>query len=103
MAASLLRYPESDVLIVGHTDSSGSDDYNQRLSERRADAASGYLMAEGVAPERIRAVGMGEQEPIASNDTEVGRQENRRVEVAIFASEEYRKRIGGGEDAGAMQ
>lgn len=97
LAASLNRYPESDVLIVGHTDSSGSDEYNQRLSERRAQSASDYLMAQGVAPDRIRAVGMGESEPIASNDDEVGRQENRRVEVAIFASEEYRKRLGGGE------
>jgi outer membrane protein OmpA-like peptidoglycan-associated protein len=101
LAASLLRYPDSDVLIVGHTDSSGADDYNQGLSERRADAASGYLMAQGVTPERVRAVGMGEREPIASNETDVGRQENRRVEVAIFASEEYRKRLGGGEGPGA--
>jgi outer membrane protein OmpA-like peptidoglycan-associated protein len=95
LAASLLRYPDSEVLIVGHTDSSGADSYNQSLSENRAGAARDYLVREGVTPGRIRALGMGESEPVASNETEVGKQENRRVEVAIFASEEYRRRLGG--------
>ncbi len=96
LAASLTRYPDSDVLIVGHTDSMGQDDYNQRLSENRSGAAMDFLVQQGVAPSRIQAAGLGESEPVASNDTEAGRQENRRVEVAIFASEEYRKKVGGG-------
>lgn len=96
LAASLIRYPESEVLIVGHTDATGAEDYNQRLSENRAQTASSFLAQQGVDPSRIRSTGMGEMEPIASNETEAGQQENRRVEVAIFASEEYRKRLTGG-------
>jgi outer membrane protein OmpA-like peptidoglycan-associated protein len=95
-AASLNEYPESEVLIVGHTDSSGSDQYNQTLSENRANAAGAFLIRAGVAPSRVKMMGLGETEPVASNDTEEGMQQNRRVEVAIFASEEYRKRVGGG-------
>lgn len=97
LAASLNRYPDSDVLIVGHTDSRGDDAYNQRLSENRSGAARTYLTQQGVDATRVRAVGMGETEPVASNDTDAGRQENRRVEVAIFASEEYRKKLTGGD------
>ena len=97
LAASLNRYADSEVLIVGHTDSRGDDAYNQRLSENRSGAAKSYLTQQGVDATRIRAVGMGETEPVATNDTDAGRQENRRVEVAIFASEEYRKRLTGGD------
>jgi outer membrane protein OmpA-like peptidoglycan-associated protein len=97
LAASLNRYADSEVLIVGHTDATGAEDYNQGLSENRAGAAKNFLVAQGVAPERVRAVGMGESEPKASNETEEGMQQNRRVEGAIFASEEYRKRLTGGE------
>jgi outer membrane protein OmpA-like peptidoglycan-associated protein len=96
LAASLNEYPESEVLIVGHTDSSGSDDYNQTLSENRANAAGTFLIRAGVVPSRVKMMGLGETEPVASNDTPDGMQQNRRVEVAIFASEEYRKRVGGG-------
>ena len=96
LAASLNEFSDSEVLIVGHTDSSGADQYNQTLSERRAEAAGGYLIREGVLPSRVRTMGLGETEPVASNDTEGGMQQNRRVEVAIFASEEYRKKVGGG-------
>ena len=96
LAGSLIRYPDSEVLIVGHTDATGAEDYNQRLSENRAQAASGCLVQQGVDPSRIQSTGMGEMEPVASNETEAGQQENRRVEVAIFASEEYRKRLTGG-------
>jgi outer membrane protein OmpA-like peptidoglycan-associated protein len=96
LAASLNEYPDSEVLIVGHTDSSGADEYNQTLSERRADAAGNYLMRGGVLPTRVRTMGLGETEPVASNETEAGMQLNRRVEIAIFASEEYRKKVGGG-------
>lgn len=88
LARSLQDNPDSDVLIVGHTDSVGRADYNEGLSERRAGSAAQYLVSQGVDRSRVRAVGRGETEPVASNDTDAGRQENRRVEVAIFASEE---------------
>lgn len=91
LARSLIEHGGTEVLLVGHTDSVGSDEYNQNLSERRAQAARSYLISLGVAPDRITAVGRGETEPIASNDTEAGRQQNRRVEVAIFAGEEMRR------------
>jgi outer membrane protein OmpA-like peptidoglycan-associated protein len=86
LAASLGKYPNTDLLIVGHTDSVGTDQYNQGLSERRARAASNYLIGQGVNAGRLQAVGRGETEPIAENNTEPGRQLNRRVEVAIYAS-----------------
>ena len=86
LAASLEKYPNTDLLIVGHTDAVGTSEYNQALSERRATAAANYLEAQGVAVGRLRAVGRGETEPIAANDTEAGRQLNRRVEIAIYSS-----------------
>lgn len=86
LALSLDKYPGSDLMIVGHTDSQGSDSYNQSLSERRASAAANYLVSQGVARARITTRGLGETEPVASNDTDAGRQTNRRVEVAIYAS-----------------
>lgn len=93
LAESLRDYERTEVLIVGHTDATGSEDYNYRLSERRATTAAEYLMEEGVRPSRITTLGKGESEPVASNDTDAGRQENRRVEVAIFASREYRQEL----------
>ncbi len=93
LANSLNKYPESELVIVGHTDATGTDSYNQGLSDRRARASAGYLTTRGVRYDRIRTQGRGESEPIASNDDEYGRQQNRRVEVAIFASEEYRQQL----------
>lgn len=93
LAESLRENPETEVLIVGHTDSRGSDEYNMGLSLRRAEAAANILASQGVPRDRIRTAGRGESEPIASNETDEGRQLNRRVEVAIFASEEYRERL----------
>lgn len=87
LASSLDKYPNTDIIIVGHTDSNGSDTYNMSLSERRAAAAVNYLVARGVARSRLRGAGRGETEPVASNETETGRQQNRRVEVAIYANE----------------
>jgi outer membrane protein OmpA-like peptidoglycan-associated protein len=86
LAASLGKYPNTDLLIVGHTDAVGTSEYNQALSERRATAAANYLTSQGVNPARLQAVGRGETEPLATNDTEGGRQLNRRVEIAIFAN-----------------
>jgi outer membrane protein OmpA-like peptidoglycan-associated protein len=86
-AQSLEKYPKTKVLIVGHTDAQGADAYNLALSERRARAAAAYLTAQGVPNVRVSTAGRGEVEPIASNDSESGRAQNRRVEVAIYADE----------------
>jgi outer membrane protein OmpA-like peptidoglycan-associated protein len=94
LAASLEKYPKTDILIVGHTDATGTTDYNQRLSERRAISASNFLASQGVETARLRTSGRGELEPIASNDMDSGRQMNRRVEVAIFASAAAKKAAG---------
>lgn len=100
LRASLAEYPGTELLVVGHTDDVGSEAYNQALSERRARAAVDYLVSVGVPSERLTVAGRGEMEPVATNETDAGRQENRRVEVAIFASEEYqaeiRRQYGGG-------
>lgn len=88
LAATLNRYPESDIVIKGHTDSQGTEEYNQTLSERRADGVRNFLIAEGVAPSRITAIGFGETLPVASNTTAAGRQQNRRVEVEIRPHED---------------
>ena len=93
LASSLLEYPNTELMIAGHTDSSGPEDYNQELSEQRADAAATLLVREGVPASRLSIVGHGESEPVASNETNFGRQQNRRVEVAIYASEEYRAEL----------
>lgn len=93
LASSLKEYPNSDILIVGHADSVGTDAYNLDLSQRRAQAASLYLQTLAVPASRLHAVGKGESEPIQSNDTDAGRAQNRRVEVAIYASEAYRNQV----------
>lgn len=79
----------TELLIVGHTDSVGEAQYNQNLSERRADSAADYIISQGIGAVRLDTEGRGESEPIADNNIEAGRQENRRVEVAIYASDEY--------------
>jgi outer membrane protein OmpA-like peptidoglycan-associated protein len=95
LAASLDEYPNTDLLIVGHTDADGPTEYNDDLSSRRARAAADYLEARGVERRRLRTAGRGEREPVASNASEAGRERNRRVEVAIFASEAYRSQLRG--------
>jgi len=86
-AASLQKYPNTRTLIVGHTDSDGSAAYNLGLSDRRALSAASFIAAEGVDRARITTAGRGEAEPIATNATDAGRQQNRRVEVAIYAKD----------------
>lgn len=93
LVASLEEYEGTDVLVVGHTDATGEAAYNQSLSERRAAAARTFLVEAGLEADRVTAIGRGEEEPIDTNDTEAGRQENRRVEVAIFASEEMQREM----------
>jgi outer membrane protein OmpA-like peptidoglycan-associated protein len=93
LEASLEEYEGTDVLVVGHTDSTGDAAYNQGLSERRADAARTFLLGAGLEADRVTAIGRGEEEPVDTNDTEMGRQNNRRVEIAIFASEEMQREM----------
>ena len=83
MADVMVRYPDSDILVKGHTDSTGSEKHNQELSERRAKTVSNYFIDKAVAAQRITAIGFGEIMPIAPNDTPEGRQKNRRVEIEI--------------------
>lgn len=83
IANSMNQYPDSLIDVYGHTDSTGSDSYNQSLSERRAYAVANYLTTRGVASTRVRSQGFGETMPVASNDTPEGRARNRRVEIKI--------------------
>jgi len=83
VSGTLNRYPQSYLDVVGHTDSTGSEAYNQALSERRAGSVSNYFRSRGVAPARIASYGMGETQPVASNADSNGRQQNRRVELRI--------------------
>ncbi|MGZ9197318.1 MAG: OmpA family protein, partial [Candidatus Deferrimicrobiaceae bacterium] len=83
--AFVKKYPDSKVSLEGHTDSRGSDKYNLKLSQRRADAVKKYLVDKGEKADRITAVGKGEAFPIADNKTDKGRFENRRVEVLIIS------------------
>jgi outer membrane protein OmpA-like peptidoglycan-associated protein len=79
----LLAYPTLHVNVEGHTDSIGSDDYNLKLSQRRADAVRDYLTSNNINSANVQAVGLGKDGPVASNDTAAGRQQNRRVEMVV--------------------
>lgn len=85
IASVLKDYDKTVIHVVGHTDSTGSDSYNQGLSQRRASTVSSFMTGNGVLGERMRTEGRGEREPIASNETEAGRTRNRRVDVVIKA------------------
>ncbi len=95
-AGTLNEYDETNILIDGHTDSSGSDDYNMKLSEERADAVNDYLVSLGVKRGRLGIRGFGETQPVSSNETDAGRQENRRVEVSIWANDDLKKQAADG-------
>ncbi|TMQ59092.1 MAG: OmpA family protein [Candidatus Eisenbacteria bacterium] len=90
LARSIDKYPDTDLMIVGHTDAVGTDSYNQDLSQRRAESAARYLESRGVRT-RVDARGRGEREPVATNETDAGRRRNRRVEVAIYASDDLQE------------
>lgn len=83
-------YPDTDIEIQGHTDSKGSEAYNQNLSQNRANGVSGYLYNKGIANNRIRTKGFGENMPKYDNNTEEGRTQNRRVEFLITANEKMK-------------
>lgn len=90
MATVLNKYPDTDVLIEGHTDSTGSHDHNMALSIQRAQSVQSQLMASSVTQDRLRVSGYGPDQPVASNSTAEGRQANRRVEIAIFANDKLK-------------
>jgi len=91
LAAILNKYPDTNILIEGHTDSTGADDYNLRLSRDRAQSVSYYLATLEVLSSRESTQGYGKTQPVASNDTAEGRQQNRRVDVAIMANDKLKK------------
>jgi outer membrane protein OmpA-like peptidoglycan-associated protein len=91
LAVILNKYPDTNLTVQGHTDSSGSDAYNQTLSEKRAGSVADYLKLQGIDPARITPVGFGETQPIASNDTSEGRAENRRVTFVITPNEKMKQ------------
>jgi outer membrane protein OmpA-like peptidoglycan-associated protein len=97
LASTLKKYDDTNILIEGHTDSSGTDEYNQDLSERRASEVTDFLKDQGIASNRLTDIGYGEGQPIADNETDAGRQKNRRVEVAIFANKRMKKAAEKGE------
>ncbi|MFL1405902.1 OmpA family protein [Marinobacter sp. M1N3S26] len=83
LVAFLTEYPERNAAIEGHTDNVGNMDYNRELSQRRAEAVRSYLVQQGIAAQRLTAIGLGQNQPLASNDSAAGRQSNRRVEIII--------------------
>jgi outer membrane protein OmpA-like peptidoglycan-associated protein len=87
----LNAYPDTDIQIIGHTDSKGSDDYNQALSERRANSVATYLRSNAITSTRVKAVGKGETDPVAANETDDDRALNRRVEFVITANEKMKE------------
>jgi outer membrane protein OmpA-like peptidoglycan-associated protein len=95
LARTLDQHPRSRAIIKGHTDSAGNDRFNQTLSEQRADSVRKFLIAEGVAHDRITAIGFGAQMPLATNNTPEGRQQNRRIEIEIRPTQELMSQTSG--------
>lgn len=90
LAQTMIQYDQTTIVVAGHTDSNGTDAYNQALSQRRAAAVKSYLVSRGVPANRIQTIGYGEASPIATNATDAGRAQNRRVELTINAPESLR-------------
>lgn len=90
LAGILNKYPDTDILVEGHTDSTGPDEHNLDLSMRRAQSVANHMTKLNVLANRFRIMGYGEDQPIASNDTKDGRQANRRVDLAIFANDKLK-------------
>lgn len=90
LAATMKNNPETNIMVIGHTDNVGSDSYNLSLSERRAQSVKSLAVANGVSASRITISGKGKAEPIADNSTEDGRAQNRRVEIVIVANEQLK-------------
>ena len=86
MAETMKEYDKTEIIVMGHTDATGSDEHNQKLSENRAASVSRFLQQNGITAKRVTTKGFGEQKPVSSNNTVSGREQNRRVEIAIVAS-----------------
>lgn len=97
LSSTLKKYDDTDIVIEGHTDNIGEQEYNQSLSEKRARSVEDYLAIQGVAKSRVTAKGYGEQQPLNGNVTEDDRRINRRVEVAIYANKKMKKMAEKGE------
>lgn len=97
LAASLKKNPETNVIIIGHTDDSGADSYNMTLSKQRAEAVKAYAATQSIPSSRLSVKGKGETEPIADNTTESGRAKNRRVEIVIVANNKMKSEAKAGE------
>lgn len=91
LSTTLNKYDDTDVLVLGHTDNTGTDEYNEGLSERRARSVRDYLLTQQVASGRLSTTGYGETDPIASNETDEGRAQNRRVEIVIVANKKLQR------------
>ena len=91
LAEILNKYDDTNIEVQGHTDSTGSEEYNMDLSVRRASSVGTFLAIQNVTRDRLFAIGYGELQPIASNETAAGRQQNRRVEVAIWANDDLKE------------
>jgi len=91
LSQTLKKYDDTNILVEGHTDATGEDAYNKKLSDRRAESVEDYLVSQGVGNGRITTKGYGEDQPVADNNTDMGRKANRRVEVAIYANKEMKK------------
>ena len=91
LAKVLKKYDDTEIMVQGHTDNTGADNHNLKLSERRADAVGDKLKSNGVKSGRIDESGLGEQAPVEDNGSASGRQANRRVEVAIWANDKLKK------------
>ncbi|WP_299756327.1 OmpA family protein [uncultured Pontibacter sp.] len=91
LAQTLKKYPDTNILIEGHTDNTGNRSINQPLSERRAQSVADYLAMNGVDRSRMNTTGYADDQPVADNSTAAGRQQNRRVEIAIYANEKMKK------------
>lgn len=91
LANVLKKYEDTNILIEGHTDATGSDEYNLELSRKRAQTVANYLASLGISPTRFTIMGYGESQPLMTNDTPEGRAANRRVEIGIMANDKLKK------------
>jgi outer membrane protein OmpA-like peptidoglycan-associated protein len=97
LSTTLQKYEDTNVLIEGHTDNTGTDEYNLELSKKRASSVQDYLVSLGLNYQRLEIAGYGESQPITENDSAAGRQANRRVEVAIYANDKMQRMAKRGE------
>lgn len=97
LSTTLQKYEDTNVLIEGHTDNTGTDEYNLELSKKRASSVQDYLVSLGLNYQRLEIAGYGESQPITENDSAAGRQTNRRVEVAIYANDKMQRMAKRGE------